>query len=182
MLDVDLALSKGTWKFAGDAEGTYQEQEFNDNGEVIGMKTTDYAYALNNLWVGDMPQTAYVGGLTLKPIKGLQMQALYKMYDDNYADWSPDDREIDGDPDRSQVWKAPGYSKLDLHLSYKLPIDAVDMTLSAHVFNALDAVYVQDATDNSQYNGYGDKVHAAHNAEVFLGTPRYANVGITVNF
>ena len=56
------------------------------------------------------------------------------------------------------------------------------MTLSAHVFNALDAVYVQDATDNSQYNGYGDKVHAAHNAEVFLGTPRYANVGITVNF
>ena len=182
MLDVDLALSKGTWKFAGDAEGTYQEQEFNDNDEVIGMKTTDYAYALNNLWVGDMPQTAYVGGLTFKPIKGLQLQGLYRMYDDNYADWSPDSREIDGDPDRSQVWKAPGYSKLDLHLSYKLPIDAVDMTLSAHVFNALDAVYVQDATDNSQYNGYGDKVHAAHNAEVFLGTPRYANVGITVNF
>ena len=182
MLDIDLALSKGTWKFAGDAEGTYQEQEFNDNDEVIGMKTTDYAYALNNLWVGDMPQTAYVGGLTFKPIKGLQLQGLYRMYDDNYADWSPDDREIDGDPDRSQVWKAPGYGKLDLHLSYKLPIDAVDMTLSAHIFNALDEVYVQDATDNSQYNGYGSKVHAAHNAEVFLGTPRYANVGITVNF
>ena len=182
MLDIDLALSKGTWKFAGDAEGTYQEQEFNENGEVTGMKTTDYGYALDGLWVGDMPQTAYVGGLTFKPIKGLQLQGLYRMYEDNYADWSPDSREIDGDPDRSQVWKAPGYSKLDLHLSYKLPIDAVDMTLSAHVFNALDAVYVQDATDNSQYNGYGDKVHAAHNAEVFLGTPRYANVGITVNF
>ena len=34
---------------------------------------------------------------------------------------------------------------------------------------ALDNVYVQDATDNSKYNGYGDKLHLAHNIEVFLG-------------
>jgi hypothetical protein len=50
------------------------------------------------------------------------------------------------------------------------------------VFNALDATYVQDAVDHSQYNSYGDKVHAAHNAEVFLGTPRYFNAGIAVSF
>ena len=56
------------------------------------------------------------------------------------------------------------------------------MTLSAHIFNALDDVYIQDAVDNSKYNGYGDKVHAAHNAEVFLGTPRSFNVGLSVNF
>ena len=37
------------------------------------------------------------------------------------------------------------------------------MTLSVHIFNALDDVYIQDAVDNSKYNGYGDKVHA-HNA------------------
>jgi len=184
MVDLDLALSKGTWKFDGDAKGDYQEQEYNDNDQVIGMKTTEYTYALNNLFVGDMPQTAYVGGLTIKPIKGLNIQGLFKMYDDNYSDWSPDSREVDGDDvDRSQVWKAPGYSKLDLHLSYKLPqVAGLDMTLSAHLFNALDNVYVQDAVDNSKYNGYGDKVHAAHNAEVFLGTPRNFNVGLSVNF
>ena len=56
------------------------------------------------------------------------------------------------------------------------------MTLSAHLFNALDNIYVQDAVDNSKYNGYGDNVHAAHNAEVFLGTPRNFNVGLSVNF
>ena len=105
------------------------------------------------------------------------------MYSDNYADWSPDSREISGDADRSQVWKAPAYNKLDLHLSYKLPkIAGLDMTINAHIFNALDDVYIQDAVDNSKYNGYGDKVHAAHNAEVFLGTPRHYNVGLTVNF
>jgi hypothetical protein len=105
------------------------------------------------------------------------------MYDNHYADWSPDAREVDGDADRAQVWKAPGYSKLDLHLAYKLPeIAGLDLTLTGHVFNALDDVYVQDAVDNSKYNGFGDKVHAAHNAEVFLGTPRYYNLGLTVNF
>tara|TARA_B100000686_G_scaffold353986_1_gene462007 strand:- start:11365 stop:14094 length:2730 start_codon:yes stop_codon:yes gene_type:complete len=183
MVDLDLALSKGKWEFADDAEGSYEEQEFNEDGQVIGMTSTDYSYALKGLMVGDMPQTAYVGGLTVKPMAGLSIQGLYRMYDDNYADWSPDSREIDGDPDRSQVWKAPGYGRLDLHASYKLPkIAGLDMTLSAHLFNALDDVYIQDAVDNSKYNGYGDKVHAAHNAEVFLGTPRYANVGISVNF
>ena len=105
----------------------------------------------------------------------------------------PDDLQVEsvgdevlvGDPDTDQVWKAPGYSKLDLHASYKLPTDwtaGYGVTLSAHVFNALDDVYVQDATDNSRYNGYGDKLHLAHNAEVFLGTPRYYNLGLSVNF
>jgi len=183
MVDLDLALSKGTWKFDGDATGDYQEMEYNEEGQVVGQMTTQYEYALDGLKVGDMPQTAYVGGLTLKPIEGLSIQGLYRMYADNYADWSPDSREVDGDEDRTQVWKAPDYSKLDLHLSYKLPeIAGLDLTLSGHVFNALDDVYVQDAVDNSKYNGFGDKVHAAHNAEVFLGTPRYYNVGLTVNF
>jgi len=183
MVELDLAFSKGGWKFDGDADGSYQEMEYNEEGQVIGQTSTDYTYALDGLMVGDMPQTAYVGGLTIKPIKGLNLQGLYRMYDDNYADWSPDSREVSGDADRTQVWKAPGYSKLDLHLSYKLPeIAGLDMTISGHVFNALDNIYVQDAVDNSKYNGYGDKVHAAHNAEVFLGTPRYYNIGLAVSF
>ena len=185
MVEVDLALSKGGWKFDGDAAGAYQEMEYNDDGQVIGQTSTDYTYALDGLMVGDMPQTAYVGGLTFKPITGLNVQGLFRMYEDNYADWSPDSREVDGDEDRTQVWKAPGYSKLDLHASYKIPTDwtaGYGVTLSAHVFNALDNVYVQDAVDNSKYNGYGDKLHLAHNAEVFLGTPRHYNIGLAVSF
>ena len=53
-----------------------------------------------------------------------------------------------------------------------------------HVFNVLDNVYVQDATDNSAYNGYGGNGtdHSADDAEVYLGTPRYWNVGLKINF
>ena len=184
MVDLDVAISNGVWKFDGDAKGDYQEMEYNEDGQIIGQTTTEYEYALDGLKVGDMPQTAYVGGLTLKPIEGLRIQGLYKWYDNHYSDWSPDSREVDGDADRDQVWKTPSYGKLDLHLSYKLPeiVAGIDMTLSGHIFNALDDIYIQDAVDNSKYNGFGDKVHAAHNAEVFLGTPRHFNVGLTVNF
>ena len=183
MVDLDIAVSVGDWYFDGDANGDYTEMEYNDDNQIIGQTSTEYEYALNNLKVGDMPQTAYVGGLTLKPIKGLSLQGLYRWYDEHYADWSPDAREVDGDADRAQVWKSPSYGKLDLHLSYKLPeIAGLDLTLSGHVFNALDDIYVQDAVDNSRYNGYGDKLHLAHNAEVFLGTPRSFNLGLSVNF
>ena len=183
LVELDLIASFGNWKFDGDANGTYQEMEYNDEGQVIGQTSTEYSYALDGLYVGDMPQTAYILGVTLKPVKGLRLQALYKTYDKNYSDWSPAAREIeDGEADRAQVWEAPGYSKLDLHASYKLPIKGHDISLTAHVFNALDEVFVQDAVDNSRYNGFGSKEHLAHNAEVFLGTPRYANIGVSINF
>ena len=186
MIRLNGAVSFGNWKFDGDAAGNYQENEYNADGQVVGLKTTPYTYALDGLMVGDQPQTAYVVGAELTPIKGLRLSGIFKMYDNNYSDWSPNAREYDGsdaDADREQVWMAPAYNRLDLHGSYKLPkIGGLDMSLTGHVFNALDALYVQDAVDNSQYNGFGDKMHLPHNAEVFLGTPRYANIGLVINF
>jgi len=177
MIRLDGAVSFGKWKFDGDADGLYTEYD----GDT--PKQTSYTYTLDGLFVGDQPQTAYVLGTTLTPMDGLRLQGIFKMYDKNYADWSPGSRELSGDADRSQVWQAPAYNRLDLHAAYKLPkIAGYDMTLTGHLFNALDAVYVQDAVDNSQYNGFGDKLHLAHNAEVFLGTPRYFNLGLSVNF
>jgi hypothetical protein len=183
MVELDVAVSIGDWYFDGDAKGDYTEMEYNDDNQIIGQTSTEYEYALNNLKVGDMPQTSYVGGLTLKPIDGLRIQGLYKYYDNHYSDWSPDSREVEGDADRAQVWKTPSYGKLDFHFAYSLPkIGGYDFTLTGHLFNALDEVFVQDAVDNSKYNGYGDKLHLAHNAEVFLGTPRSFNLGLSVNF
>ena len=114
MIRLDAAVSLGTWKFVGDANGTYQENEYDENDNVVGLTTTDYHYALDDLFVGDMPQTSYAVGATLTPISGLQLQVLYNQYDNNYADWSPDSREYDDSgedaADDEQVWKAPAYS------------------------------------------------------------------------
>ncbi len=185
MLRLDASLGMGTWKFVSDASGEYQEAEFDTLGNVTGQTSTTYEYALNDLYVGDMPQTGMSFGATLTPMPGLSVQALFNYYDKNYSDWSPGAREVDsgGEADREQVWMAPSYSKLNLHVNFDLTdMTGMPITAFAHVFNALDDVYVQDATDNSQYNSYGDKIHAAHNAEVFLGTPRYFNLGLTYSF
>ncbi len=180
MLRLDVALSFGDWSFDGDADGTYTEYT------ETGSEQTDYSYALDGLMVGDMPQTAYVLGITLTPMPGLKAQVLYHMYDDNYSDWGPSAREYSGDDadaDREQVWKAPKYSKMDVHIAYDLPdMGGVKLKAFAHIFNALDEIYVQDAVDHSQYNSYGDKEHAAHNAEVFLGAPMSFNAGLSVAF
>jgi len=184
MLRLDFAASFGTWKFAGDAKGNYQEDEFNEQGQVIGQKNTPYEYALKNLWVGDMPQTGIVVGATLKPIQGLSIQGIIKTYDDNYADWSPAAREIKGGTaDREQVWMAPGYNKIDLHMYYNLPMQVAGANLQvfAHIFNLTDETYIQDAVDNSQYNAW-DSDHDADSAEVFFGIPRYMNMGLVVRF
>jgi hypothetical protein len=183
MLRLNASVSLGTWKFTEDAVGNYQEDEFNSLGQVTGQKSTAYTYALKDLFVGDMPQTGMALGATVTPTDGLSIQALFNFYDKNYSDWSPNAREVgsDGTADREQVWMAPSYSKLDVHINYV--ITGTRMTAFAHVFNALDAVYVQDALDNSPYNGYGDAVsHSAGKAEVFLGTPRYFNAGLKLNF
>jgi outer membrane receptor protein involved in Fe transport len=186
MLRLNASVGLGTWKFKGDAKGNYQANEYDDAGNVTGLTQTTYEYALDALFVGDMPQTGMAFGATVTPMDGLSVQALFNYYDKNYSDWSPNAREVgsDGTTDRDQVWMAPSYSKLDVHINYVLPVSiaGTKMTAFAHIFNALDAVYVQDAVDHSQYNSYGDKVHAAHNAEVFLGTPRYFNAGLKVNF
>jgi outer membrane receptor for Fe3+-dicitrate len=178
MLRFDAAASFGTWKFVDDANGTLKDEANNTLGE--------FSYALNDLFVGDMPQTSFALGTTLNPIDGLSIQALVNYYDNNYSDWSPDSREIEegDDPDRGQVWMAPSYSKVDLHINYALPISiaGTQMTAFMHVFNALDDVYVQDAVDHSKYNSWGTKEHKAWNAEVFLGSPRYYNAGLKVNF
>ncbi len=194
MLSINAAISIGNWKFVGDASGDYQEDEFNEEGQVIGQITTTYDYALDGLMVGDMPQTAYAFGVTLTPIPGLRANISYNMYDDNYSDWGPSAREYSGDDtdaDRDQVWMAPDYSKMDAHVTYDLPsIGGLNLQAFAHIFNALDDVYVQDATDQSQYNGFkikdadGNTInnHSAERAEVFLGSPRYMNFGISVQF
>jgi iron complex outermembrane recepter protein len=201
MVRVDAALSLGTWEFGADAKGNYTEGDLSSQ--------TEYLYALDGLKVGDMPQTAMVLGATVTPIEGLRIQALLNWYDDNYSDWDPASRVVydygdDGDEgtgdngeddgvlsaaelayaDRAQVWDAPSYAKIDVHAYYDIPVQLGSTKLQAfiHIFNLFDETYIQDAVDNSQYNGWGGTSHDADNAEVFLGTPRYINAGINVRF
>lgn len=180
LLRLDAAVSIGQWVYTDDASGTYKWVDLDS--------TADYTYSVKDLMVGAMPQTIFSLSATVFPVDGLRITGTLNYYDRYWADWDPVSREVEvgEEPDRAENWQVPAYSKLNLHAYYNLPFDLGGVKLQAfmHVFNALDAIYVQDALDNSEYNSYdGDGLnHKADDAEVYLGMPRNFNIGLAVRF
>jgi hypothetical protein len=68
-------------------------------------------------------------------------------------------------------------------MAYKVPgtWNGFGVQFFAHFFNVFDAVYIQDAVDNSQYNAW-DSDHDADDAEVFFGLPAFCNFGLTLTY
>ena len=179
MFRVDMGAGLGNWLYTEDATGTYRDSDGSESS---------YSYALKDLKVGDMPQANLAFGLTASPIEDSKVQLLYRYYALHYSNWSPTSREYsDGDrPDRAQSWKAPSYGILDLNAHYKIPFEysGIKPEVFLNVRNLLDAVYVQDATDNSRFNAEPFRVnnHTANAAEVYLGMPTSFNLGLRFNF
>lgn len=186
LIRIDGAASIGNWKFTDDTDVTITENDANGN-VVDRFNETLY---IKDLKVGDAPQTQFYLSGTLTPTPNITLKADYRYYGDFYSDFNPigrtalEDANGDGNAnERPQAWKVPSYGVVDLHLFYAIPTDNSGYTIQlfAHVFNALDNVYIQDAGDNSEFNSFDDD-HDADDAEVFFGLPRNFNAGIQINF
>ncbi len=176
LIRLDGSVSIGNWKFVDDVSAVYKDYTHG------GAEDVSYNLYVKNLKVGDAPQTQFALVGTLRPVHGFQAQVVFRHYMQNYSNWDPFTRT---DPDdRTQSWQAPDYNVLDFHAKYDLPFTFSGMHIQffGHVFNVLDELYIQDATDNSRYNAFGEKKHAADDAEVFFGLPRYFNVGFKLSF
>ena len=173
---LDVAGSIGNWKYTDDVVGSFKNYSL----DVPDVKET---YYLDGLKTGDAPQTqlALVG--SVYPLDGLLGQVVFRHYRNHYADWDPNTRNTEEAKENRIAWQAPDYSVIDFHASYTLPFNlgGIGLQLFAHVFNALDTEYVQDAVDNSSFNAF-DKDHTADDAEVFMGLPRSYNVGLTLTY
>ncbi|MCK4652973.1 MAG: TonB-dependent receptor [Candidatus Cloacimonetes bacterium] len=93
-----------------------------------------------------------------------------------------DNEEATGDRG-VESWKIPPYTILNFHFDYEIPINVkgVDFKIFAHVFNVLNTEYIQDASDNSAYSSF-DNDHDADDAEVYFGSQRTFNAGISLTF
>ena len=179
-LRIDLGASFGDWIMLNNVEGTYTD--YSSGAAVV----TDVNYFVGGLYVGDAPQNQVMAGLRYTGIKGMSIGLNYRHYSKFYANWNVFDREdeeLDADGNNVQSWQLPAFSIMDLNFNYTLPFDMNGVTVDvfAHVLNLTDALYIQDASDNSRYNAFDDD-HDADDAEVNLGMPRRFNAGLTVNF
>lgn len=181
----DAALSWGDWKHTNNPSGTFRRAD--RQGE-----TEERRYYLNGLYVGDAPQFQTAYALSLFPAGGLYVQAVGKTYGKHYANYDLFGRSSNID-EGVQSWRPPGYTVFEMHASYRLSSEVTaafggNVRLFLHVFNLFNTVYVQDASDNSRFNGYRDEAerqrgalsHKADDAEVFLGYPRSLNFGFQI--
>lgn len=172
-LEFLFAGSVNSWEYTKDVSGVLKEYQ--------GNEPVKYNFYTNGLKVGDAPQMQGVLGIAIYPMKGLRAQLLGKYYANHYAAFDPFSRT--DETDRAQVWETPAYTVFDLHASYDIPMKGdVGVQIFVHVFNLFDEIYIQDAVDNSPYNGFygseGQYSHTAASAEVYLGIPRTVNFGV----
>ena len=170
--------SFANWKYLNNVSATVKTYDNGFTTDTINVYTAD-------LRVGDAPQMQIAGWVNIYPVKGMNIQLIYRFNGENYADFNPAGRTDEND--HAQSWESPSYSVLDAHINYKLPLKGkLGITIFAHAFNLTNALYVQDALDNSRYNGfYGDNnqfSHTANSAEVFMGTPLTINGGVKISF
>jgi len=175
VIRFDVGASVGNWRYTDDASGTVRLDS--RTGE-----SQSYDYYVKDLKVGDAPQTQLMYGVTLFPTEGFYLELQGSTYDRHYAAFDPFSRT---DPsDRTQSWQAPGYTTFNIHAGYDLPGSLrlpADVRMFVHVFNVFNSEYIQDATDNSRFNGF-DKDHDADDAEVFMSLPRRFNLGFQIKY
>ncbi|NOY50747.1 MAG: TonB-dependent receptor plug domain-containing protein [Chlorobi bacterium] len=179
ILGIGGIASFANWQYLNDVNAIVKNYE----GESVVYDTIN-VYA-SGLKVGDAPQTQFGLWATVYPLKGLSIQIVYRYNANHYAKFDPTTRT--DETDTKQVWKTPSYSLLETHINYRLPLKGrLGVNLFLHGFNLLDALYVQDATDNSSYNGNsgpdGQFNHDVNRAEIFLGIPRTINAGVKITF
>ena len=119
----------------------------------------------------------------------MHVQLLWRFYDNYYSEFDPFDRtdkdEVDDNGGKApQTWQIPSFNLLELHFAYLIPAQVLgmDVTTFLHIFNMANALYVQDAADNSSFNAWtGDgKNHQADDAEIYPGAPTAFNFGFSL--
>jgi len=170
---LDGAFSIGKWRNTNDPNATYKDYGNPDSD-------TTYKVYAKDLRTGDAPQTQIALGATVFPAKGLYVTLTFRHYADYWADWNVSNRR--DSTDRAQSWQLPAYSIWDVHVGYQLPMKSkTGIEIFGHIFNLFNTKYVQDATDNSKYNGFGNGItHSASRAEVFMGLPFMFNAGVKI--
>lgn len=177
LIRFDAAASFGNWKYLDDVTGTYKPDD-------AGQATETYEFYIADLKVADSPQTMLAYSLSLFPVDGMYFSFTGRTYADHYAEFDPFSR-TDSAEKGLQSWQAPGYTVFDMNFSYRVgdlfPSLPGNLRVFANVYNVFDELYIQDAVDNSRFNGF-DGDHDADDAEVFFGYPRNLNVGFQINF
>ncbi|MFY9310273.1 MAG: TonB-dependent receptor [Bacteroidia bacterium] len=139
-------------------------------------------FSAQGIHVGDASQIQYGGSLRYEPIKNLYVKARYTYFTKNYANFNLLDLgvtyNLDGsiktDNRNKESWQMPAYGLLDIFAGYDFKYAKLKFTITAGIINALDTVYISDASNGSGFN--------ATTSTIFMGMGRRFNTGLRITF
>jgi hypothetical protein len=173
MWDFQGVVSVGNWEWTSNERVDLVNSANNDFVTRINDgAVADTVVNLNGVKVGDAAQRQISFLASFHPKRGSYISIRNTWFWRHYANFSPGDVITEGEP--KEVWVTPSYALLDINAGTRIEVsENADLNLRFSLTNALDALYITDATNNSQYapNPYGPEGGAGR-AEVFLGPPR----------
>lgn len=177
-------FSLGDWKW--NSADTVRVQD--DNGKTV---LKQYLNA-KGLHVGDAAQFQLGAELRYEPIKDLYFSGNITYFDKYYSNFDPmsydqaspaNSANFDENGNPVDPWLIPSFYLIDFHAGYNYKINfRYKLQFRLNVLNAMDAIYVADADDNSRNIGQPFNSHDARSAAVFFGLGRRYTVSVAFQF
>lgn len=170
---IDAAYSLGDWRYTDNVTGTLTLDRSDPNSQ------TRINLPLEDVKVGDAPQTQFAYSLTLFPARGVNFMIAGRTYGSHYSGFDP------GGFAGGHVWQPPGYTVFNMVAGYDFDYGRTRNRVFLQIYNLTDAIYIQDAVNNSRWQAYagnGTGAGNADDAEVFLGPPRTFSAGLRLVF
>ena len=172
-LNVQGVVSAGNWRWTSNERVDLVNRTTNAFvTRVADQSIADTLVNLDGVKVGDAAQRQISIATSFRPKRGTYFSLRRTLFWQHYARFSPGDVITEGEP--KDVWITPAYSLLDFNAGTSFDVsDNALLRVRLSVTNALNVLYVSDATNNSQYapNPYGLEGGSGR-AEVFVGPPR----------
>ena len=148
-LTLGATLSIGNWKWQNDVSASI----YNDN-QVLVDSMMVYT---KGLYVGDAPQTQLGLSAEYHTAGGFRFSADWVFYDRLYANFEPVNRN--NPDDRSQPYRIPSYSLLDLYAGYDMQVKQFPVSLQLacqNVFNKQTIIRGDDGAghDLATFTGF----------------------------
>ena len=133
----------GDWKWTNDV--IFLER--NEEGNPTGKEKNAY---LKDLHVGNAPQTSGALYAVWEPFPSFQIGANWNYFGRNYANFKLEGRDIE--TDRSDSWRMPDFSTVDMNMNYRFNIGKLKANLFGNINNLLNEKYIADALDGKEHN------------------------------
>ena len=173
------AAFKFSKKLSGEIMVSIGEWFWNSSKTVLipQYDSLEFTFDAKGVHVGDAAQTAMAAALRYEPIKNGYLKVQIQYFDRYYANFDP--FSLKGDDGGRDSWKMPSYTLLNVFAGYKFPFKTFSLLTTATITNALNNVFISDATNNRNdpYQNFD-----AQSASVMFGGGFRFNVSLAIQF